>query len=64
MPDFYIILTPLLISVILPVVFSLFWFFKIRGEKKIASENVIRTRPSKTLSGFFLGLRLLRLRAR
>ncbi len=42
MPGFYIILTPLLISVILPVVFSLFWFFKIRGEKKIASENVIR----------------------
>ena len=61
MPGFYIILTPLLISVILPVVFSLFWFFKIRGEKKIASENVIRTRPSKTLSGFFLGFALIAL---
>lgn len=61
MPNLYIILTPLLISVILPVVFSLFWFFKIRGEKKIKSEDVIRTRPSKTLSGFFLGFALIAL---
>ena len=45
----------LLIALTLPIVFSFFWFFKVRGEKKISSQEVIRTRPPKTLSGFFLG---------
>lgn len=53
------LLTPLLIAVILPIVFSFFWFFKVRGEKKISSQEVIRTRPPKIVSGFFLGFALI-----
>ena len=53
------LLTSLLIAVILPIVFSFFWFFKVRGEKKISSQEVIRTRPPKTVSGFFLGFALI-----
>ncbi len=53
------LLTSLLISVTLPVVMSVFLFFKVRGEKKILSRGVIRTRPPKTLSGFFLGFALI-----
>ncbi len=53
------LLISLLISVILPIAFSFFWFFKIRGEKKISSSDVIRTRPPKALSGFFLGFALV-----
>ena len=49
------LLTSLLILIILPVAFSFFWFFKVRGEKKISSQEVVRTRPPKVLSGFFLG---------
>lgn len=49
------LLTSLLISVTLPVAMSFFWLFKVRGEKKISSRGAIRTRPPKTLSGFFLG---------
>ena len=52
-------LLPLLISIILPVVFSIFSFFKVRGEKNFSSQEVIRTRPPKSLSGFFLGFALL-----
>lgn len=52
------LLISLLIVVILPIVFSFFWFFKVRGEKKISSQDVIRTRPPKVLSGFFLGFAL------
>lgn len=53
------ILTTVLITLILPVVFSLFWFFKLRSEKDISSDEVIRTRPPKMLSGFFLGFGLI-----
>lgn len=53
------LLVPLLIEIILSIVFSLFWFFKVRGEKQISSQEVIRTRPPKILSGFFLGFALL-----
>lgn len=49
----------LLLVVILPIAFSFFWFFKVRGEKKLSSQDVIRTRPPKTLSGFFLGFALI-----
>lgn len=52
-------LISLLISVILPITFSLFWLFKVRGEKKILSQEVIRTRPPKVLSGFLLGFALI-----
>ena len=54
-----ILLIPFLIAIIVPIVFSIFWFFKVRGEKKIAQDAVIRTRPPKILSGFFLGFALL-----
>lgn len=53
------ILVTLLISLVVPATFSLFWFFKIRGEKKISSKDVIRTYPPKALSGFFLGFALV-----
>lgn len=53
------LLISLLIAIVLPVVFSFFWFFKVRGEKKISDQETIRTRPSKTLSGFFLGFAIL-----
>lgn len=53
------LLISLLIAVILPIAFSFFWFFKIRGENKISSEEIIRTRPPKTFSGFFLGFALI-----
>ena len=53
------LLISLLIVIILPIVFSLFWFFKVRGEKKISSQGVIRTRPPKIVSGFFLGFAFL-----
>lgn len=53
------ILTTVLITLILPVVFSLFWFFKLRSEKDISSDEVIRTRPPQMLSGFFLGFGLI-----
>ena len=49
------------ISVILPIAFSFFWFFKVRGEKRISSQEVIRTRPPKALSGFFLGFAFIAL---
>ena len=49
------LLFSLLITLTMPIVFSFFWFFKVRGEKKISSQEVIRTRPPKILSGFFLG---------
>lgn len=52
-------LTPLLIVIIVPVAFFIFWSLKVRGEKKIAHDAVIRTRPPKLLSGFFLGFALL-----
>ena len=55
------LLTALLTSVILPVAFSFFWLSKVRGEKKISSKESIRTRPPKTLSGFFLGFALVSL---
>lgn len=51
--------TSLLIAFVLPVVFSIFWFFKVRGEKKMPSKDRIRTRPPKAVSGFFLGFALL-----
>lgn len=55
-----ILLGSLLLPIILSAVFSFFWFFKVRGEKKISSqEQVIRTRPPKSLSGFFLGFALI-----
>ena len=57
--DIWEALLPLLISIILPVVFSIFSFFKVRGEKNFSSQEVIRTRPPKALSGFFLGFALL-----
>lgn len=51
--------TSLLIAFVLPVVFSIFWFFKVREEKKMPSKDRIRTRPPKAVSGFFLGFALL-----
>lgn len=54
-----VLLIAMLISVIAPIIFSIFWFFKVRGEKKILGQEVIRTHPPKTLSGFFLGFALL-----
>ncbi len=53
------ILTTVLITLILPVVFSLFWFFKLRAEKDISPDEVIRTRLPKILSEFFLGFGLI-----
>ncbi len=53
------LLVPLIILIVLPTVFSLFMYFKVRGEKKILSEDVIRTRPPKVFSGFFLGFALI-----
>lgn len=53
------ILIPLLIAIVLPIAFSVIWFFKARGEKKLPSEGTIRTRPPKILSGFFLGFGLV-----
>lgn len=53
------ILTSLLIALVLPIVFAVFWFFKTRGEKNLPKDGTIRTRPPKTLSGFFLGFALL-----
>ena len=53
------LLTALLIAVIIPIVFAFFWFFKVRGEKKSSSQEVIRTHPPKALSGFFLGFALI-----
>lgn len=55
------IITALLISIVLPIVFTVFWFFKLRGEKKLPQGEAVRTRPPKTLSGFFLGFALLAL---
>ena len=52
-------LTSLIIAVALPIVFSVFWFFKVREEKKARSGESIRTRPPKLLSAFFLGFALL-----
>lgn len=49
----------LLIEIILPVLFAIFGFFKRRGEKKITEQEVVRTRPPRILSGFFLGFALL-----
>ena len=51
--------TSLLIAIVVPAVFAVFWFFKVRGEKKMPSEDRIRTRPPKAVSGFFLGFALL-----
>ena len=53
------ILIPLLIAIVLPIAFSVIWFFKAREEKKFKSEGTIRTRPPKILSGFFLGFGLV-----
>ena len=55
------LLFPLLIAVLLPFVFSFFDIFKVRDEKKISSQEVIRTRPPKTFSGLFLGFALVML---
>lgn len=52
-------ITSILIILILPVVFGIFWLFKSRGEKKLNPQDTIRTRPSKLLSGFFLGFAVL-----
>ena len=49
----------LLIEIVLPVLFAIFGFFKRRGEKKIKGQEVVRTRPPRILSGFFLGFALL-----
>ena len=35
---------------------SLFWSSKIRGEKNISSEGVIRTRPPKALTGMYISI--------
>lgn len=53
------LLLSLLLPVILAIACSFFWFFKVRGEKKISSQDIIRTRPPKALSGFFLGFALI-----
>lgn len=53
------LLTPLLIIIVLPVFYSIIWFFRTRAEKKLPQEESIRTRPPKILSGFFLGFGLL-----
>ena len=53
------LLIALLIEIVLPVLFAIFGFFKHRGEKKITGQEVIRTRPPKVLSGFFLGFAVL-----
>ena len=52
-------LTTLIIVLVLPVAFSVFWFFKVREEKKLTNKETIKTRPPKILSGFFLGFALL-----
>ncbi len=49
------LLVLLLIPIVVSIAFSLFWYSKVRGEKKILSQDIIRTRPPKMLSGFFLG---------
>ena len=52
------LLVLLLIPIVVSIAFSLFWYSKVRGEKKILSQDIIRTRPPKMLSGFFLGFAL------
>ncbi len=49
----------LLIVIIVPIFFSIIVFFKTRGEKKIQSKDVVRTRPPKMISVFFLGFALI-----
>ena len=53
----------LLLSLLMPIIVAIacafFWFFKVRGEKKISTQDIIRTRPPKALSGFFLGFALV-----
>ena len=50
------VLISLICALVLPVVFSTFWFFKVRDEKKLnMTGETICTRPPKILSGFFLG---------
>lgn len=49
------------VSVILPVVFNLFYFLKRREEKKLKenTEGALRTRMPKFIKGFFLGFAIL-----
>ena len=53
----------LLLSLLMPIIVAIacafFWFFKVRGEKKISTQDIIRTRPPKALSGFFFGFALI-----
>lgn len=45
----------ILIPIAISIVFSLLWRTKTNAEKKMPNESFIRTRPPKTLTGFFLG---------
>ena len=44
----------ILIPIVITIVFSLLWKTKTNAEKKIPNGNFIRTKPPKTLTGFFL----------
>ncbi len=50
----YHFITPILIAIILPLVFSFFFRAKSKEEKKIENQDTIRTKPPKALSIFFL----------
>ncbi len=53
------LLTSLIIAIVVPFALSFFWFFKMRAEKKFTADGSIKTRPSKLLTGFFLGFGIL-----
>ncbi|MDE5547543.1 MAG: hypothetical protein K2J30_00885 [Clostridia bacterium] len=53
------VITMLATIITIAIAFAIFWFFKVRGEKKLPPEGVIKTRPPKALSGFFLGFAIL-----
>lgn len=54
------IVIALAIMVVSPILFTVFNLCKAREEKKLTfNEATIRTRPTKALSGFFLGFALL-----
>lgn len=51
----YHFITPILIAITLPLVFTFFFRAKSKEEKKIKNQDTIRTKPPKALSIFFLG---------
>jgi len=53
------LLTSVIIIIVVPIVLSVFWLCKTRAEKKLTTDGSIKTRPSKLLTGFFLGFGII-----